>query len=177
MAAAAAAEQQEVKTEVKTEAHMWTRHVDSQWHVVSTGYHQIGHESEVTKLPAASMQELPPFGIGWDTANKYQSKGRQLPKLMCPTNHAPKNLSLDRAYGFDMWSAISAERPNSAERVALTVGLVSHGDVTSASTQRNEDSLPRLLRDPRLRDPRLRTHVVVELCVGKHGVSFGESGP
>ena len=48
-------------------------------------------ESE-TKLPAASMLELPPFGIEHSMANKHQSKGRQLPKLMCPTNHARKNL-------------------------------------------------------------------------------------
>lgn len=127
--------------------------------------------SELTKISSATMQNLPPFGIEHSMANQHQSKGRQLPKLMCPTSHARKNLSLDRAYGFDMWAAISAERPNSAERLALA-GLVSHGDVSSASSQRYEDALPRTLRDPRL-----RTHVVVELRVGKHGVSFGEHEP
>ena len=127
--------------------------------------------ADVSKLPAAAMQELPPFGIEHSMANKYQSKGRQLPKLMCPTSHAAKNLSLDRAYGFDMWAAISAERPSSAERVALAVGLGSQRAAQQAAPH-FADSLPRTLRDPRL-----RTHVVVELCVGRHGVSFGEGGP
>ena len=109
--------------------------------------------ADVSKLPAAAMQELPPFGIEHSMANKYQSKGRQLPKLMCPTSHAAKNLSLDRAYGFDMWAAISAERPSSAERVALAVGLGSQRAAQQAAPD-FADSLPRTLRDPRLRTHR-----------------------
>ncbi len=122
------------------------------------------------KSTASTMKELPPFGAGIADANRHQSKSGGMLVGVCPVGHGPKNTPFASSYGFDLHTkAFEAERPSSADRMALVV-------VPPRATQVEMRGASSLAPAPKAvaRDPRLRTYVVVQLQVGEHGVTFGE---